>query len=488
MSFQLISPASSAERFRKLILTPFFCLMPCAVQAADSDAGELIVFVRPGTSEVAQSFQSSHLPQIGAVAATLDVPVRVLDVRRGVPAEVGITPLLVYQNHRGRSIYQGRYTTIDRVKNFLRTSRVVPQGKNKLERKSVPAWRLGLTTVVAPLKVAAASGTRPRDYDHDRFVGEAERAIVGGFEQFRLTEHVALGRSDRQFYMDFNPWVSDDGTLYLSLSLYSQFHCKKPVFFSPGESLSGPWADRAALFKRAGAMMEQAVRRTIASPVGGDGFDPVPSDVPVVSWEALGLALPEAPRTGQVVEPREPLPTSWRIAPPHKSDPTQMTFHFPAPLDRYAGEVRRVDGTLRSDESRRMRSLRGRFDVDPTDVTMGEPDLDDAIRGSVYLDVAHHPKSSFVIESIESEEASLQYGELVQATMVGTFTMKGVSIPLRVRTMFEPVVGEDGSAQLTVRGSFEIRLEPFAIDGPDGPSPADDTLIFDFNLIFDGAT
>ena len=54
--------------------------------------------------------------------------------------------------------------------------------------------------------------------------------------------------------------------------------------------------------------------------------------------------------------------------------------------------------------------------------------------------------------------------------------------------MFEPIVGEDGSARLTMRGSFEIRLTPFAIDGPDGPSPADDTLVFDFNLIFHGAT
>lgn len=463
-------------------------LMPCAVQAADSDAGELIVFVRPDASPVAQSFQSSHLPQIRVVAASLDVPVRVLDVRKGVPAAVGLTPLLVYQNHRGRSIYQGRYTTIGRVKSFLRTSRVVPQGANNLERKFVPAWRMGLTTVVAPLKVAAVTGTRPHDYDHDRFLRAARRAIVSGFQHFRLTEHVALGRSDRQFYMDVNPWVADDGTLYLSLSVYSQFHCMKPVFFSPGELLSGPWADRTALLTKAAAMMEQAVRRTIASPTGGDGFDPVPSEVAVVSWEALGLALPEAPSSGQVVEARGPLPTSWRIAPSRESDPTQMAFHFPAPLDCYAGEVRRVDGTLRSDESRRVRFLRGRFDVDPTDVTMGEPDLDDAIRGSVYLDVAHYPKSSFVIESIECEEASLQYGELVQATMVGTFTMKGVSIPLRVRTMFEPVVGEDGSARLTVRGSFEIRLKPFAIDGPDGPSPADDTLVFDFQFMFRAAS
>ena len=55
-------------------------LISPAVDAADSDAGELIVFVRPGASEVARSFQSSHLPRISAVAASLQVPVRVVDV------------------------------------------------------------------------------------------------------------------------------------------------------------------------------------------------------------------------------------------------------------------------------------------------------------------------------------------------------------------------------------------------------------------------
>jgi len=482
--FRIRSILDVGALVRQIILTLFSCLPPCAVSAAEPDVGELIAFVRPNASAVAQSFESSHLPQIRAVAKSLNVPVRVVDVREGVPQEVGITPLLVYQNHRGRSIYQGRYMTLERFKNFLRTSRGVPQGASELERMSVPVWRTGRVTVAAPLKVAAVTGAAPHNYDHEEFVQAAERAIVGGFEHFKLAEHVALGRSDRQFYMDFNPWVSPDATLHLSLSLYSQFHCKKPIFFIPGEALSGPWTDRAALFEKAGGLMEQAVRDAIASPVDGDGFDPVPADVAVVSWEALGLALPTAPNGDHAVQARGALPMAWRIAPRQKNDPTQMTFHFPAPLDGYAGEVRRVDSTLRFDEARSVRSLRGRFEVDPTDVTMGEPDLNDAIRGSAYLDLANHPKSTFVIESIVCDEASLQYGELAQATMAGTFTMKGVSVPLRVRTMFEPVVGEDGSAWLTVRGSFEIRLSPFSIDGPDGPSPADDTLVFDFNFIF----
>ena len=36
---------------------------------------------------------------------------------------------MVYQNHRGRSVYQGRTTTPERIRNFIRTSRFVPPGK-----------------------------------------------------------------------------------------------------------------------------------------------------------------------------------------------------------------------------------------------------------------------------------------------------------------------------------------------------------------------
>ncbi|MEL6986048.1 MAG: hypothetical protein AAFO29_26700, partial [Actinomycetota bacterium] len=66
---------------------------------------------------------------------------------------MGITPLVAYQNHRGRSIYQGRYATLDRVKNFVRTSRFLPQGDEPLVRGGLPVWDLGQAKVGTPVKV-----------------------------------------------------------------------------------------------------------------------------------------------------------------------------------------------------------------------------------------------------------------------------------------------------------------------------------------------
>jgi hypothetical protein len=213
-------------------MAAIFCVVllspPYARPAPETE--QLIVFVQPDVSPVAKSFQQHRLPQIRKLAQTLGVDLHVVDARKGSPSTVGITPLIVYQNHRGRSIYQGRTTTPERVRNFIRTSRFVPQGKEPNRRESIPVWQEGRARVWAPLKVAAVTGSPPKDYNNDIFVAKALENIKKGFKNFRIQKTVNLGRADRGFYMDFNPWLSSDGTLYLSLVLFSQFDCKAPVF------------------------------------------------------------------------------------------------------------------------------------------------------------------------------------------------------------------------------------------------------------------
>ena len=132
------------------------------VWAADTEYEQLIVFLQPGKSIVDRTFQSDQLPAIRQVADAMGVSVHIVPIDRGAPLEVALTPLLVYQNHRGRSIYQGRTTTPDRVRNFIRTSRYVPQGDAPNRREQIPVWDLGRERVWAPLKVAAVTGTPPR--------------------------------------------------------------------------------------------------------------------------------------------------------------------------------------------------------------------------------------------------------------------------------------------------------------------------------------
>ena len=60
----------------------------------------------------------------------------------------------------------------------------------------------------------------------------------------------------------------------------------------------------------------------------------------------------------------------------------------------------------------------------------------------------------------------------------------GFEIPLEVSGEIEPVIGKDGAPRLRVSVTARIRLaDPFKIVGPDGPTPANDTLIFYLNFL-----
>gem|GEM_PF-4518179 len=138
-------------------------------------ADTLVVFTQPtNESAVAKQFAADTQPALAELAASMDIELQIVDVAQaGAPAEVGLTPLFVFQNHRGRSIYQGRSATLDRVRNLIRTARFRPQEAAVLERPGVPFETRGRMTLATPIKVtgsaprppsAARPPTRPRGW------------------------------------------------------------------------------------------------------------------------------------------------------------------------------------------------------------------------------------------------------------------------------------------------------------------------------------
>ena len=87
---------------------------------------------------------------------------------------------MVFRNHRGRSIYQGRTTTPDRIENFMRTSRFIPQRSETLPKSDVLIRRVGRATIWAPINVTDRSGTPPEGLDATAFIREARVGIAGG--------------------------------------------------------------------------------------------------------------------------------------------------------------------------------------------------------------------------------------------------------------------------------------------------------------------
>jgi len=462
----------------------FFALAAWADAApADTQTEQLIVFLQSGSSRVDQMFETQRLPKIRELAAQMGVHLVTRDVLQGAPEEIAVTPLMVYQNHRGRSIYQGRTTTLARIRNFIRTSRYVPQEDVANRRRDIPVWQQGRARIWAPLKIASVTGFPPESYDDDGFRREALDAIREGFSHFRVQDRVDLGRADRGFYMDFYPWLSEDGTLFLSLALYSEFHCKEPIFEKKKEPLTGSWQDRRELFRRAARIMEAEVAEQFRDPQSGDSFTPVPAASSPVSWTALGLPLPpEPPRSHAFAAADLTIPTDWILEDTGADAPPALLFRFAPPLEKYAGEVTAVSGELHLSEGPSLNGARGFVEVDTrTSVTMGNAVLDEAIRGSIMLHTRKYPTAKFVLDAIASDRPTLAYGRLAPAGIQGRFTLKGTSVPLTAAAEIEPVVGADGRHRGRRRpGPGPVHRDPrheFAFSGNEGGYRRDRRLV-----------
>ncbi len=472
-------------RFRKqvatiILYTVISLTIPQSLFGASND--QLLIILQDGKHPVEIYFMKTLLPEIKKIAEKMNVTVSLISNSEKLPDEVGITPLLIFQNHLGRSVYQGRTTTLKRIQNFIRTSRRIPQGKTGFPLTEIPIWKQGRNVIWAPLKISPVGGKEPSGYAKDRFLKEAKTSIKSGFNHFEIKRSFIAGRSDRGFYIDFYPWVSENDTLYLSMALFSQFHCKKPVF---EHKITGKWANRKKLFKQAAEIIEREIVGQISDPKGGDGFVSVPATQKSIGWNDLGVKLPPTPpATNADVSADIKLPGSWQIKPHSPHDDPAIQFRFPAPLDVYSGEVPSINGRLSFPATMIINGMNGYIKADPRSVTMGEPDLDAAIQGTVFLDTDAFPEAKFIISDVSADSAVLAFGQMHTLNINGNFSMKGKTNPMSVQAQIEPIIGEKDTPLILITGSFPINLKRFDIEGATGPEPQKYTLLFDFNLVF----
>ena len=478
-------PNPAAARAAALLL-----LLGLAVSAHGAPATEeLLIFLQSGSeTPVAEEFRRTHLPELKKTAEELGLPVRTVDIAEGVPEEVRITPLLVHQSPRGRSFFQGRYADAGKVKHFVRTSRAIPALSDDQIKHHVAVRQQGRSRVYSPIKITDLAGTVPEGYDAEAFRQRFEKAVRAGFRHFVTVDEIRLGPSDRAFYMDFYPFRSEDGRLFVSLGLFSQFSCIEPVFTAFDTPVSGPWESFEEVVGRAARLLEDKVAEQVETSAIGDGFDPVPSSAEIASWESLGLQLPERPEGSapeQSLSSTADLPDRWRIAPSADGAP-RLIFRFPSPLERYSGEVAELSGSLVLGPKNALQGAEGWIRAETESVTMGEPSLDHAVHQKM-IHVSRFPVSRFDLKEVLPETEELAFGREARLYARGTFELMGLDLPIDVRGSVEPVFDDDGSPRLHVRAAFEIRLsDPFGISGPDGPEPARDTLKFFLDFLMEG--
>jgi len=455
---------------------------------------QLVVFVsqEPGSSAssetaVSSTFVGDVLPDVRKLMDEMGVELVVIDVaRQGAPQGVALTPQMVYQNHRGRFPYLGRFTTLDRLKNHVRTARFGGAPTDiKSPYRGEPQIKRGRAVIGMPIKVTDLAGSQPDGFDHDELIDSIDESLVLGLagRGLVITKKNQRVRSDRLFYADFYPYRSEDGKLYVSTALFSQFHCHEPVFTSDSP-VAGSYDNAPAVFAKAADLLRAEIARQLNNPENGDGFNPIASDTPTPTWRELGLPLPPEPERGGADVADVELVRGWTVDASALERGPMVQFRFPEPIVGYAGEAKTLKGSLTLGEGLSLPDATGEFVVPIESLTMGDADLDHYIRNGIF-NSGKRPESRFELKGIETGIQTLTFGSVIPAVLKGEFTMKGVTVPLSVPASVEAYVGEDGKPRVSIRGTWGLRLDdPFGIsDQPPGPEAAARQLKFTCNIL-----
>jgi polyisoprenoid-binding protein YceI len=473
-------------KMQRLILISLTLLIGLAggSRAFAGNGGQLIIFSQQEDNPVTRDFVAKWLPKIKEIAAAQDIDVVSKDVSKGAPEMITFTPSIVYQNHLGRSLYIGRYTLLDKIKTFIRTVQRMPQQEVDNEKHDVLVWENECATIYTPAKITDLAGSVPAGFDQAAFHEEALKALDKGMKNQVLKKTFNARRNYRAMYMAFYPYRGEDGKLFISAEMYSQFNCVIPIYKRFDNAFEGTWADWKGAFAEAGKQMAEELERQLNSLENGDAMIPVSKKAGVVSWESIGLPLPKAPEGASAsAASNVKLGSKWAMDGPVSKDIPIVNFSFMAPLDYYAGEISEMKGSLNLGPGNDLTKSTASFNVGLETLTMGDPSLDHHIGD--MLTITDHPRASFTFKSVEAlDNAKINFGALSQFNVQGTIELMGIKVPLGVIAQIEPILTEDGQPRLQVYASFQLRLKDnFNIEGPDGPDPAKDTLVFMLNFL-----
>jgi len=440
---------------------------------------QLIVFL--GDDVASEHFVKTSLPSLQQYADTNGIELIPLSISQGVPLEVKIVPSFYYQNYRGRSVYSGRYLSLDRLINFMRTAKYSPRQSSLNPKTDIPLWNLGKATVATPIKITKLKGKLPKRFDQSKFVEEVKGYIAEGLQDFKMQARATLASTDRLFYTDYHPYLSEDGMLYISTALFSMFHCHEAVYESK-ESLVGKWEDRELLFKQAAALQEQKVKEQLVNLSYGDAFHAIKKSVPIRTWEELGLALPIKSEQVGVRFELASLPSHWGFDQGLPDGSPLVQFSFGAPVDHYAGEARAMKMQLQLQDGNTLLGAKGHVVVKSTSVTMGDEGLDDYILNE-SIKAGIYPNATYDFRIVEAPQ-SWDFLVPQRVTLEGQFGMMGKTVALKAVGTIEVILDEHSKPKLRVNGNFVLPIqELFGIDGPDGPSPAAQQLYFQLNFL-----
>lgn len=466
---------------RILILSLLF-LIPSVIQNEVfilAGQEQLIVFTQKTNSEVNAVFMEEMLPQIKELASEEGISFIFSEIDEIAPKDVSYTPFIAFRNAGGTSYFSGRWNQMTKIKNFIRSSRVLHQGKEPNYKENILTWQKGRMDMIAPLKITELQGKLPKNYDTDAFMKEAKAAVEAGTPNFNFKNKVNATLSTRSFYWAMYPYRDKKGRYSITGEIYSQYNCVDPIYTHFENPVVHKKLDKA--FQEMAAILEEQVMYQLDNPKNGDGFGIVKTEIKSIPWNQFGKMDEQGDDDVRQDESLFETKKEWKVVGAFADNIPMIYFSFMQPLDGYTGEVKELNGTLTLENDNNLQNATGDFNIPVTAITMGDDGLDEAIHTSI-LDGGTYPNASFTFEKIAMSH-ELSFSNEQKISIRGSMNLKGKSSPIKTVGTIKPYV-RNGNSYLHANLSFNVDKSIFGVEkGPDGPDDIKENMVFYMNFL-----
>ena len=152
---------------------------------------------------------------------------------------------------------------------------------------------------------------------------------------------------------------------------------------------------------------------------------------------------------------------------PYKVDEADSTIQFvsDAPLEKFTGSSTKLSGEIKLDPAKASQT-KGEIKVKMNSFKTGIALRDEHFQSENWLDAKKYPDAKFVITKITGVEA-LKPGEAVDATIVGKFSLHGVTKDVTASAKVRLAPAEGGKPEsLRVQATFTVKLEDHKVSIP----------------------
>lgn len=382
-----------------------------------------------------------------------------------LPLEITATPALVYQNERGRTIYPGKHMDAEAMKLFVDGNRIALRSVELDFRRSIAYASTGRANTVLVLKLTPWSGAIDASIPDSATWNQSVLEAIADETIFDQYGDVQLTPTDRRYYLDVHAHRSEEGNLFLTYAVFSQFNCHVPIFTNFGE----PIGDLESLMQD----FDARIRAYVAAP--DLGFSPKPvGSKEADSWSELGWPDnfdtdgEQANSTDLSSRPGRAWVAAAGKLSPRASVPDlpMVQFNFPPPIDRYAGTIETLNGNI--EWAPDGRSFDGTFEVDVRQLSMGNDALDEYVIKDA-LKAKKYRTATFQFSNV-ALPADWKTGQTYELDIPAKMELLGIEIPMPTQATLKATYDEAGNPTMEVSTLMELNIDqPFELIGPDGP-------------------